>query len=148
MIRAGVSKEDWIEFINNYLGDFLYIATSIKKCNKMVKCFLEMCEKIGMPISKEKMEWGRAKIIFLGVLLDGDKFLVTIPEDKRVKVINMLQLFMEKKKSTVKLMEQLAGYLNFLNKAIVPGRAFTRYMYVKFTVSKLKLKLHHHIAVD
>ena len=42
----------------------------------------------------------------------------------------------------------MTGFLNFLNRAIVPGRAFMRRMYAKFTGLDKKLKPHHHIKVD
>ena len=75
---------------------------------------------------------------------------MTVPEDKRTKAINMLNLMLSKKKVTVKDMEKLVGFLNFLNKAVVPGRAFTRRMYAKFTSQKFKLGLrgHHHVKLD
>ena len=54
-----------------------------------------------------------------------------------------------KKKVTVKQLQVLTGYLNFLTKAIVPGRTFTRRIYVKYTgLDKTKLKPHHHVSVD
>ena len=37
-----------------------------------------------------------------------------------------------KKKATIKELQLLCGYLNFLAKAIVPGRTFIRKMYSKF----------------
>ena len=52
-----------------------------------------------------------------------------------------------KKKSTLKDLEKLAGFLNFLSRAIVPGQTFTRRMYTKFTGLD-KLKPHHHIKLD
>ena len=47
-------------------------------------------------------------------------------------------------------MEQLAGYLNFLTRAIQPGQTFTRRMYAKFrlTLDSKPLKLHHHVCLD
>ena len=55
----------------------------------------------------------------------------------------------------MKDLQSLAGLLNFLNKAIYPGRAFTRCMYSKFAplVSNdcrgvTKLLPHHHISLD
>ena len=60
----------------------------------------------------------------------------------------MLDLILSKIKAKVKDLEQLAGYLNFLNKAIVPGRAFTRRMYAKFSYVKTNLKQYHHIILD
>ena len=43
-------------------------------------------------------------------------------------------------------MQQITGLLNFISKAIVPGRAFTRRMYCKF--SDPKLKQHYHLKID
>ena len=49
--------------------------------------------------------------------------------------------------------QQLCGYLNFLNRAIFPGRAFTRRMYSKFAhiineQEDSRLKAHHHVHLD
>ena len=47
-------------------------------------------------------------------------------------------------------MERLAGYLNFLTRAIYPGRTFTRRMYAKFKTTKegKHLKGYHHVTLD
>ena len=60
----------------------------------------------------------------------------------------MLDLILSKRKAKVKDLEQLAEYLNFLNKAIVPGHVFTRRMYAKFSYVKTNLKQYHHIILD
>ena len=49
----------------------------------------------------------------------------------------------------VKELQQLAGLLNFLCRAIFPGRAFTRRMYAQFSGPEfLKLKHYHHIKLN
>ena len=58
-----------------------------------------------------------------------------------------------KRKSTVKEIQQLAGYLNFLNKATFTGRAFTRRMYAKYAglinnTTDSRLQVYHHIKLD
>ena len=75
---------------------------------------------------------------------------MVVPEEKKLKAKNMLMEFVNSKKSTVHKMEKLAGYLNFLNKAIIPGRAFTTHMYAKFTnlVDTKCLRQHHHVTID
>ena len=99
---------------------------------------------------------------------------LVIPEEKRLHAINMLQTMMRKRKVRVKEIQALCGYLNFLNKAVYPGRAFTRRMYAKFSKvidfsefglsnkghnsiatqkqekskTKTKLQQHHHIRLD
>ena len=85
-----------------------------------------MCEELGIPVSMEKTEWASEMTIFLRILLDGRQLLLAIPEEKQVTAINMLQEMSEihKKKAKVKDLQHLCGYLNFICKAILPGRMF------------------------
>ena len=135
---------EFIEFIINYLDDFLFIA----KANRMMQCFKNMCDTIRVPVSEEKSEWGSCCMVFLGILLDGNRLILTVPEEKRCRATNMINQILSKRKVTVKDIEKLAGFLNFLNKAIVPGHAFMRCMYAKFAIQKIRLKPHHHITLD
>ena len=73
----------------------------------------------------DKTEWASLRTVFLGILLDSQFMCLAIPEDKRIRAISMIQQFLDRKKATVKELQQLCGYLNFLNKAIYLGRAFT-----------------------
>ena len=106
----------------------------------------------------EKTEWGALRIIFLGILLDGESFTLTVPIEKRNKAINLLKEMIDRKKATVKQLQSLCGFLNFLGKAIFLGRTFTRRMYAKYSSfvsldsthkhKQSKLKPHHHICLD
>ena len=79
-----------------------------------------------------------------------------IPEEKRQKVLYLLRKIIDKKKATVQEIQALCGYLNFLNKAIYPGRAFLRRMYTKYSQfcdskphnQSKGLKPYHHICID
>ena len=75
--------------------------------------------------------------------------------------INSLHSMLHKRKVTVKELQSLCGYLNFIGKAIFARRNFTRRMYSKFSgiikapqdyrsrfSYQLKLKQHHHICLD
>ena len=135
----------------NYLDDFLFYSESEEIYNRMVRCFLTLCEQINCPVSLDKTEWATQQIIFLGILLNGSHKTLTVPIDKKNKAINLLKLAVSKKKVTVLTIQKLTGTLNFLNKAIVPGRAFTRGMYK--TISMVnnqgrQLKQHHHVSLD
>ena len=74
--------------------------------------------------------------------------MLSVPDEKHLRVVNMLTLFISKRKATIKDMQRLAGYLNFLNRAIFPGRTFTRRMYAKFKATAQNLKSYHHIKLD
>ena len=117
--------------VTNYLDDFLFIACFKSTCNEMVICFMTLCSEINMPLSDEKTEWADTFIVFLGILLDGIRKLLIIPEEKRIKAIIAIQNLLMKSKATVKEIQCLTGLLNFLTKAIIPGRAFTRRLYSK-----------------
>ena len=118
--------------INNYLDDFLFIAYTKMLCDSMIQTFLDTCYTIGVPIAEGKTEWGQTLIVFLGLLLDGHRMLICIPEEKRDKAIYTLNKLLDKKKATVRVLQTLCGYLNFLNRAIYPGRVFMRRMYSKY----------------
>ena len=137
--------------VTNYLDDFLFVAESRRQCNYLMRVFLNLCKLIGFPVSMEKTEWADTRLIFLGILLDGENKVLAVPEEKRQRAVNLLSNFIDKRNATVKELQALCGYLNFLNRAIFPGRAFTRRMYAKYSEvmgSDSKLKKHHHIRLD
>ena len=132
----------------NYLDDFLFVSTSEEECNEMVRRFTAICNYLGVPIATEKTEWASTRCVFLGIMMDGGHHVLSIPEEKRTRAVNLLTRTIAKRKSTVKELQKLSGYLNFLTKAIFPGCTFTRRMYAKFQLAALKLKPHHHITLD
>ena len=76
----------------------------------------------------------------------------------------MLYKFKDKHKTTIKELQELCGYLNFICKAIFPGRPFLRRMYAKYSkyvkipshrrevkhnhMYTSQLKAHHHVGLD
>ena len=137
--------------ITNYLDDFLFMGETEEICNLLVRQFLALCEFLGCSVAPEKTEWGAVKMIFLGIMLNGDTCTLSVPMDKANKALELLNWAIDSKKVTVKFIQRLTGTLNFLNKAIVPGRAFTRGMYSKLSVEDSqgrKLKQHHHVKLN
>ena len=156
-------------FLSNYLDDFLFLARLLAECNQLMQQFLDLCLEVGFPISADKTVWATLQIVFLGILLNGQSFTLSIPLEKHTVAQDMLQKILQKNKVTVRELQQLCAYLNFLTRAIFPGKVFTRCMYSKFggimykkawTVRKIKkepnspvsiskkLKPYHHICLD
>ena len=48
-------------------------------------------------------------------------------------MIQLLEEMLNRKKSTMKKLQQLCGYLNFICRAIYLGRPFVRRMYAKYS---------------
>ena len=137
--------------VTNYLDDYLFVATTVRQCNFLLRSFIDMCEEINVPIAFEKTVWACEIIEFLGILLNGNRWTLEIPQEKRIRAVNMLEWILSKKKATVEEIQKLTGFLNFLCKAVFPGRAFTRRIYSKYSGlggENSKLRMYHHIKID
>ena len=82
---------------------------------------------------------GSTCIVFLGMMMDTIKQVIMVPQDKKDRALVMLQNMLGCKKTTVLRIQQLAGLLNYLCKAIFPARAFTHRMYSKIKITALNL---------
>ena len=107
-------KTDTKKSLTNYLDDFLFLAATLARCNYLMRRFLEICKTINFPVSEDKTVWATGLLVFPGILLDGKNFRLCLPEDKRIKALNLLQNLLNRKKATVKELQKLTGTLNFL----------------------------------
>ena len=132
----------------NYMDDFMFAHLLKLPCNQQVDQFLKVCEEIAFPVSLEKTFWATTKLVFLGLLIDTVNQWVCIPADKIDKAINLIDNVLQKKsrKLTLNQLQKICGFLNFIGRCIIPGRAFTRRLYA-YTANK-KLKPHHHIRIN
>ena len=131
----------------NYLDDYFFVALIKLVCDRQIKVFIRTCEEIGMPVAFEKTFWGQTVLTFLGYLLDTVNQQIGIPIEKLVKAREMIDYVINKRdrKITVHHLQKICGFLNFLCGAVVPGRAFTRRLYMYLEGN---LKPYHHIKVD
>ena len=118
----------------NYLDDFFFVALMTAICDNQVSTFLNICESIRFPVSMEKTFWSTTRITFLGDKIEKARILI--------KAI----LVKDSKKITLHQLQSVTGFLNFISKAIIPGRTFTRRLYSVMEGAQTKLmKKHHHI---
>ena len=136
------------EDLVNYLDDYLFAALMSLLCNNQIKIFMEVCELIKFPVSLEKTFWASSQLVFLGLLLNALEQTVSIPADKVQKGLTLVNKLIERKsrKLTLAELQKLCGFLNFLCRCVVPGRAFMRRFYA-LTQGNTKLKDHHHIRM-
>ena len=130
----------------NYLDDYLFAAALKAICDEQIQSFLQVCGRINFPVALEKTHCGTTILTFLRLLLDTERQIICIPQDKLIKASNWVNYFLNKKnkKATVKEFQKLCGILNFLCRCIVPGRAFLRRLYL----NNAKLKPHHHVKIS
>ena len=129
----------------NYLDDFLFAALLKSWCNQQISNFLQVCAEIKFPVSLSKTYWGTDILVFLGLLINTVEQMVSIPAEKIDRANQLVNELLSSKKTTVYKLQKLTGFLNFLCRAIVPGRAFTRRLYSYFSSS---MKKHFHVNVN
>ena len=93
------------------------------------------------------MFWGSSQMVFLGMLLDSENQTVLIPVDKITKAKMLLNSVIGKKKITINQLQKICGFLNFLGRCVLPGRAFTQRLYYYLGGKNSQLKPHHHIRM-
>ena len=129
----------------NYLDDYLFAEFVKSQCDAQIKVFLLVCKEINFPVSMEKTFWGTTVLVFLGLLLDTERQIVAILTEKVTRAIDLVTNILNSKKTTVHQLQKLCGFLNFLCRCIVPGRAFTRRIYTYYSPL---MKPHHHVNVN
>ena len=92
----------------------------------------------------EKTVWGTQIIVFLGLLANTKTQTVSIPIQNRVKALAFLERILNKRKVTVRLVQQMTGLLSFICRGIPIGRPFTHHFHSK----GVGLKQYHHLRVD
>ena len=135
-----------VKILINYLDDFLFIAFLQDECNRQLIVFLDVCSTINFPVAMEKTFWASTKLTFLGMLLDAERGIVCLPLEKIQRATETIQTILNKgsKKITLLELQKICGLLNFFCRCIVPGRAFTRRLYLH---TAGVLKPHHHIRI-
>ena len=75
-----------------------------------MNAFLELCQNLNIPVSLEKTVFASTLVVFLGILLNGEDYSLSVPTDKRNKAIALLNLMIDKKKVLVKDLQGLCVF--------------------------------------
>ena len=150
-VIAHVVKAKTRKDLVNYLDNFLFVALIAIACNRQLETFLQVCSEINFPVSDEKTFWAATSMIFLGLLINTVTRTVSILVEKILKAKQLIETMLSKasKKITVNQLQKLCGFLNFLCRSVLPGRAFTQRLYANLggINTKTILKPHHHLRI-
>jgi hypothetical protein len=135
-----VSQEHGSQNSDHYLDDFFFAG----HCKRLMKTFDRVCERLGVPIAKEKTEGPMTKMEYLGLTLDTIEMWVKIPDNKVQELLKQINLIAYSKKVTLKQLQSLCGILAFCSRALPDRRTFSRRLYM--ATSKAS-KPYHYIRV-
>ena len=131
----------------NYLDDYFFVAWVVAKCNGQIRKFIQVCRTINFPVALNKTVWGTTLLTFLGLMIDTRNQKVIVPADKVAKALGQIEFILTKRnrKITLRKLQEICGLLNFISKAVVPGRVFNRRLYAKGAHLSNQ---NHHLYVD
>ena len=129
--------------ILHYLDDFFFAGCADSSdCARALRSFQVICKKFGVPLASDKTEGPATRITFLGLAIDTARREIQVPSDKIAAIMSKLDIALSKKKLTLRELQSLLGSLNFICKAVRPGRAFLRRL---FDLTSGVLKPHHRV---
>ena len=131
--------------VTHYLDDFLFVGRSKQQCNALLTSFRSCCAQLRVPLAEEKTEGPCQVITFLGLEIDTVHREVRVPQRKVVALREKIQACLERRKLTLKEIQSLIGSLNFVCRAIAPGRAFTRRL---ISLTRGIKKPHHRVRIS
>lgn len=108
------------------LDDFLFLSHDQQSCQQIQTYFQSIATFLGIPLAEDKNIKPVRQIQYLGIYLDCEKQIASLPTEKLTKCRNYIELFLQKEKVTLRELQQLIGLLNFACSVIAPGRAFLR----------------------
>ena len=83
-------------------------------------------------------------IIYLGIEIDSDDMVIRLPAEKLSELLDLLNIWHDRKKCTKRELLSLIGKLSFAAKVVQPGRIFLRRL---IDLSTTVHELHHHISI-
>lgn len=143
---AKQQSPDGVGDLKHYVDDFLFAGEAgTDNCSVIMKTFIFCADQMGFPIASEKTVWPTTCIVYLGLELDSVDMVVRMPQQKIDDLIAKIQAVKDAKRTTLKVMQQLIGSLNFATRVIVPGRPFLRRL---INSTKGITNPHHHLRVN
>ena len=130
----------------HYLDDYLFFGSpGSRECADALRLALSLCKRLGVPVSKEKIEGPATVLPFLGILLDTTAMELRLPDDKLARLKTTITEWKRKKSCTKRELLSLIGQLQHACKVVRYGRSFLRRM---ITLSTSVRELHHHLRLN
>lgn len=128
-----IEQECDFDTLLHYIDDFLFFGPPDSYiCAQLLKKFDEITERFGVPTAPEKRVPPCTLIEFLGLLIDSVRQQVRVPKDKIVDILHKIDIALShtNNKISLKELQSLVGSLQFLCRAVAPGRRYNSLFYL------------------
>lgn len=119
---AWVLHQHGIKHQLHYLDDFLFReAPNSKETAQILPLVLEIFRVLGIPIATHKTEGPASILVFLGILIDTNRFELHLPAEKIAHLQSVLRQWTQKKSCTRRDLESLLGHLSHTATVVKQG---------------------------
>jgi len=110
-----------------YLDDILLIGSSRQACAENIKASISLLESLGFIINYRKsMLEPRRRVEFLGIIYDSKKMTLELPEEKKQRMLTLLEQFKIGKDISLRQWSSFVGSINACCPAVEYGRLYTK----------------------
>ena len=124
-----VLTDDYGLNVVNYLDDFIAVAKEHDSCTNAQSCIIHLLRFLGLHVSFAKVVHPAKCVVYLGIIIDSDRMELRLPEHKVIKLKNLLDYLMLKRRISKKELESLGGLLSHCSQVIRGGRVFCKRVY-------------------
>ena len=139
-------RQQGVEFIINYLDDFLVItAADDHQRSHAMRLLLETFEHLRLPIVWDKLEGPSPCLIFLGFELDSIHGEIRLPGEKLTEIRSEVYWWLDRKSCTKRELESLVGRLSHASQVVKPGKTLMRHLFEALMGTR---QAHHHVRLS
>ena len=115
-----------VKYVVKMLDDFLFLGKSERECQYGLDSFVHLCRLVGIPLANEKTVPPSRSVTFLGVCIDTQNKVISIPMDKVSGYLGKVSAVIEAGTCSLRELKSLIGKLQFSCLVIPAGRCFLR----------------------
>lgn len=107
-----------------YLDDLLLICPRDQNPDEGFNIALQTVRALGLPVAWEKVITPATSIKFLGIIIDITKRETRIPKNKIEQFLQLIRDLLQKKYTSVKVIQRVVGHINYIGNAVPSARLF------------------------
>ncbi|RXN38444.1 poly [Labeo rohita] len=117
-----------IPYLIHLLDDFLIVSPPDSVPAAHLLTIQKLFSELGIPLAQDKTEGPSTSIEFLGINLDSQKFLASLPKEKIDRTIVIASTLLTNTSCSKRELLSILGHLNFAMRIIPQGRPFISHL--------------------
>ena len=113
-----------IQHVIHILDDFFIAGRNKLDCLTSFSTLLRVFMSLKAPVVSSKTIGPSREIEFMGIILDSVRMEARLPQDKLIRINQLLNSFKNRRSLRLVELQSLIGTLQFACKVVVPGRTF------------------------